>query len=141
MTSTIQNAINARSSAGGGTVYFPAGVYKIGNNIALQSGVTLYLATGAVLRGSTNLADYVWDSGSPPSQGPQNFVINGNVSNVAFKGRGMIDANSTILVGGSKDGFGITRKGIIESGESGSSRPNGLVIQEHHGQGRNHMDR
>lgn len=129
MTSTIQNSIDDRSAAGGGTVYFPAGIYKIGNNIALKSNVTLYLAAGAVLRGSTNRDDYTWYSGSPPNQGPQNFVINGNVSNVAFKGRGMIDANSTILVGGSGDGFGTYRKGIIASGQSGASRPSNIVIQ------------
>ncbi len=131
MTTTIQNAINDANTAGSGTVYFPAGVYQF-SNISLKSGVTLYLAPGAVLRGSSNRTDYIWNAttgGAEPSQGQQNIVINGNISNVAIKGRGMIDANSTILVGGSMDGFGTYRKGIIHSGKSGSSRPNGIVLE------------
>ena len=127
LTSTIQTAINDRSSAGGGTVYFPPGVYKISHNIALKSNVTLYMAAGAVLRGSSNSNDYTWSS-SGSQQGACNFVINGNVSNVALKGRGMIDANSTVLeVSGDS---GPHRKGIISSSQSGSSRPNGIVIQD-----------
>jgi polygalacturonase len=133
LNSTIQNAINAVSSAGGGTVYFPAGVYEISNNIQMKSNVTMYLAAGAFIRGSSNRNDYTWNSGNPPSQGPQNFIITGAVNNVAFTGRGVIDANSTVLVtpansGGSVDGFGNYRKGIIHSTASGSSRPNGLTL-------------
>ncbi len=127
MTTTIQNAINDRSSAGGGTIYFTPGVYKISHNIALKSNVTLYLAAGAVLWGSSNSNDYTWST-SGSQQGACNFVINGNVSNVAFKGRGMIDANSTVLeVSGDS---GPHRKGIISSSQSGSSRPYGIVIQD-----------
>ncbi len=33
LNTTIQNAINTVSSNGGGTLYFPAGVYEISNNI------------------------------------------------------------------------------------------------------------
>lgn len=142
LNSTIQNAINLTSSSGGGTLYFPAGVYKISNNIQMKSNVTIYLAPGAFIRGSSNRNDYAWydgpnDSRTPagdPNQGPQNFVIPGGVNNVAFKGRGTIDANSTVLVtpanaGGSVDGFGGYRKGIINSNkENGGSGPNGITI-------------
>lgn len=127
MTTTIQNAINDRSSAGGGTIYFTPGVYKISHNIALKSNVTLYLAAGAVLWGSSNSADYTWST-TGSQQGACNFVINGNVSNVAFKGRGMIDANSTVLE--TSGDSGPHRKGIISSSQSGSSLPNGIVIQD-----------
>ena len=57
MTTTIQTAINDRSSASGGTVYFPTGVYKISHNFLIKANVTLYLAAGAVLRGSSNSLD------------------------------------------------------------------------------------
>ena len=127
MTTTIQNAINDRSSAGGGTVYFTPGVYKISHNIALKSNVTLYLAAGAVLWGSSNSADYTWST-SGSQQGACNFVINGNVSNAAFKGRGMIDANSTVLE--TSGDSGPHRKGIISSSQSGTSLPNNILIQD-----------
>jgi polygalacturonase len=137
MTSTIQNAINGVSGSGGGTVYFPTGVYQF-STISMKSNVTLYLEEGAVLRGSSNRADYVWDTSSTvngnPSQGQQNILIFGKVTNVAIKGRGMIDANSTSLAspsktGGTLDGFGGYRKGIIASGQSGSDRPDGITLE------------
>ncbi len=127
MTTTIQTAINDRSTAGGGTVYFPAGVYKISHNILIKANVTLYLAAGAVLRGSSNSADYTWST-TGSQQGACNFVMDGNSDNVAIRGRGMIDANSTVLE--TSGDSGPHRKGIISSSQSGSSRPNGIVIQD-----------
>lgn len=139
LNTTIQNAINSVSASGGGTLYFPAGVYKISNNIKLASNITIYLAPGAFIRGSSNRDDYTWNTSGTlkngePQQGPQNFVINGAVNNVAFTGRGVIDANSTVLVkaideGGPIDGFANYRKGIIaSSADSNNNRPNGLKI-------------
>ena len=139
LNTTIQNAINTISSAGGGTIYFPAGVYEISNNIQLKSNITIYLAPGAFIHGSSNRNDYTWDTSGTlqngqPEQGPQNFLITGAVNNVAFTGRGVIDANSTVLVtpattGGTIDGFGNYRKGIIQSGaDSSGNRPSGLKI-------------
>ncbi len=139
LNQTIQNAIDKVSSSGGGTLYFPAGVYKISNNIKLASNITVYLAPGAFLHGSSDRNDYTWNTGGTlqngqPEQGPQNFLISGAVKNVAFTGRGVIDANSTVLVtpassGGAINGFGNYRKGIIESSaDSNGSRPDGLRI-------------
>ncbi len=139
LNNIIQNAIDTISAAGGGTIYFPAGVYEISNNIQLKSNITIYLAAGAFLHGSSNRDDYTWNTNGPmqngqPEQGPQNFVITGAVNNVAFTGRGEIDANSTVLVtpatpGGTIDGFGNYRKGIIgSSADSNGNRPNGLKI-------------
>jgi polygalacturonase len=139
LNTTIQTAINNVSASGGGTLYFPAGVYEISNNIQLASNITIYLAPGAFIHGSSNRDDYTWNtSGSiqngQPEQGPQNFLITGAVNNVAFTGRGVIDANSTVLVtpsttGGAINGFGNYRKGIIESSaDSNGNRPNGLKI-------------
>ncbi|WP_260735508.1 RICIN domain-containing protein [Tunturiibacter lichenicola] len=139
LNTTIQTAINNVSASGGGTLYFPAGVYEISNNIQLASNITIYLAPGAFIHGSSNRNDYTWNTSGTiqngqPEQGPQNFLITGAVNNVAFTGRGVIDANSTVLVtpattGGTIDGFGNYRKGIIESSaDSSGNRPNGLKI-------------
>jgi hypothetical protein len=56
-TAALQKAIDTASAAGGGTVYFPAGRYLSGT-LVLKSNVTLHLDNGAVLLGSTELADY-----------------------------------------------------------------------------------
>jgi polygalacturonase len=138
LNSTIQTAINNISTAGG-TLYFPAGVYEISNNIMLASNITIYLALGAFLHGSSNINDYIWNTSGTlqngiAEQGPQNFIIPGGVNNVAFTGRGVIDANSTILVtplnsGGPINGFANHRKGIIASNiANGLSQPNGITI-------------
>ena len=114
-------------------------MYKISNHIQLASKITLYLAPGAFLHGSSDRNDYTWNTGGTlqngqPEQGPQNFIISGAVKNVAFTGRGVIDANSTVLVtpassGGAINGFGNYRKGIIESSaDSKGNRPDGLRI-------------
>jgi polygalacturonase len=137
MTTTIQNAIDGASGSGGGTVYFPTGVYQF-STITMKSNVTLYLAEGAVLRGSSKRADYTWNSSTlvngNPQQGQQNILIVGKVTNVAIRGRGMIDANSTSLAapattGGALDGFGGYRKGIIASSQIGSDRPDGITVE------------
>jgi hypothetical protein len=53
----IQAAIDAAHAAGGGIVHVPAGTYHSGT-IELFSGVTLDLAKGAVIKGTTDLAQY-----------------------------------------------------------------------------------
>ena len=40
-SAAIQAAVNAANTAGGGVVYFPPGVYRIGTRIELKSGVSL----------------------------------------------------------------------------------------------------
>ena len=56
-TRAIQKAIDACAAAGGGMIVVPAGVFVSGS-IWLKPGVGLELRRGAVLRGSTDLADY-----------------------------------------------------------------------------------
>lgn len=56
-TEGIQQAIDRVSAAGGGRVTVPAGVFRTGA-ITLKQGVEFHLAEGAVLLGSTDLADY-----------------------------------------------------------------------------------
>lgn len=65
-TNAIQDAINAVGTSGGGTVYFPAGVYKITDTLFVRySGVTLIGES----EGSTTIAantDFVGTGGSIP---------------------------------------------------------------------------
>ena len=56
-TVAIQTAIDRAESSGRGIVEIPAGTFLSGS-IFLKRGVELWLAEGAVLLGSTNIADY-----------------------------------------------------------------------------------
>lgn len=56
-TTSIQKAIDACSQLGGGTVYLPPGTFLSGT-IYFKTGVTLRLAAGCTLLGSTDLKDY-----------------------------------------------------------------------------------
>jgi hypothetical protein len=62
-TAALQRAIDAVAALpGGGTVLVPEGLFLSGT-LRLKSHVTLYLAAGAVLRGSNDPADYPKDPG------------------------------------------------------------------------------
>lgn len=56
-TKHIQTAIDQMAAKGGGTLVVPKGIFLSGA-IFLKPGVNLHLDEGAVLKGSTNLADY-----------------------------------------------------------------------------------
>ncbi|MEZ6097660.1 MAG: glycosyl hydrolase family 28 protein [Pirellulaceae bacterium] len=94
-TAGIQKAIDQVSTAGGGRVTVPHGIFKSGS-LFLKRGVELHLAEGAVLLGSTELSDYPkretrieghfepWTSA----------LINGqDLDQVTITGRGTLDGN------------------------------------------------
>ena len=56
-TAAIQKAIDSLAANGGGTLVIPKGEFLSGA-IYLKPGVNLHLDQGAVLKGSTNIADY-----------------------------------------------------------------------------------
>lgn len=56
-TLAIQSAIDKCADAGGGTLLIPAGTFLSGA-LFLKPGVNLHLDKGAVLQGSTDIADY-----------------------------------------------------------------------------------
>ena len=66
-TAAVQAALDACAAAGGGRVVADAGTYRIGT-IWLRDNVELYLSRGAVLKASTDLADY-----NRADAYPQNF--------------------------------------------------------------------
>jgi polygalacturonase len=93
-TEPIQQAIDRCAADGGGTVYFPPGVFLSGT-IYLKSNVTLRLAAGCTLLGSTDLKDF-------PSTVPalrsytdnytdKSLIYGEKLQNVAIVGRGVID--------------------------------------------------
>lgn len=96
-TTTIQAAIDAAFASGGGMVFFPTGRFLSGT-VTLKSRVTLHLSPGAVLLGSTSIADY------PAKDFPaRDLDIGGykiwallyaeGAEQIAIEGDGVIDGN------------------------------------------------
>jgi len=93
-TVPIQKAIDACAAAGGGTVLLAGGKFLSGT-IHLRSHVTLEIAAGATLLGSTNIADY------PPTipairsytdtYVKQSLLYGENLENIGLVGAGTID--------------------------------------------------
>ena len=93
-TATWQAAIDAAAAAGGGKVTVTPGVHKVGT-IYLKSGVTLELAKGAVLLGSSEAADYPnVDIEFVELREPwQALIVADGQRDVAIVGEGTIDGN------------------------------------------------
>jgi polygalacturonase len=97
----INKAIDAAAAAGGGTVYFPTGVYLSGT-IRLESNVTLQLERGATIEASPDAAQY--DAAEPNAFDKyqdfghshwHNSLIRGeNLHNVAITGGGLISGKA-----------------------------------------------
>jgi hypothetical protein len=101
VTSKVQSAINAASGATQNILYFPPGRYKVGE-LSLKSNMTLYLAGGAMLDGSTSTSDYA--AAGPDVESTTHGLIHlNNVSNTNILGRGVIDAEGTVITAGSND--------------------------------------
>jgi polygalacturonase len=93
-TAAIQKAIEAASAAGGGTVLVPNGVYVCGT-IQLRDNVTLHLAEGATLLGSTEPEDY----GSADSKRvPLALVLAQKARKIAVTGRGTINGRGASFI-------------------------------------------
>ena len=104
-TIAIQRALDAAGAAGGGRVTLPPGVYLSGA-LWLRSGVDLHLEKGAVLKGSTDRADYNADDAFPENFHSEaeewsgaHLVIGLRVGNVAITGEGTIDGSGSAFFG------------------------------------------
>lgn len=85
-THSIQKAVDTAHAGGGGIVLFPPGRYLTGA-FAIKSRVTLELAPGATLLGSTDPADY-----PPPSRKACFALIQAaDAVDIAITGSGAID--------------------------------------------------
>ncbi|MBI4979469.1 MAG: right-handed parallel beta-helix repeat-containing protein, partial [Spirochaetes bacterium] len=83
-TAAIQKAVDACADAGGGEVFFPKGVFLSGS-IILKSGVILFISPDAVMRGSTNIADYT-----------KGALINAeDIEKTGIEGGGIIDGQGS----------------------------------------------
>jgi polygalacturonase len=97
-TRALQDAIDAKARAGGGTVRIAAGRYVTGA-LTLRDDITLELEAGAVLLGSEDPADYPpiearWEGRHQITHAP---LIGGTgLRNVALTGRGTIDGRGAV---------------------------------------------
>jgi hypothetical protein len=101
-TSAIQSAIDARASEGGGVVFLPPGVFLSGT-LTLRSKVTLHVSEGAVLRGSTRLADYPVNPPKVPTYTSnyteRSLILAENAERTSIEGRGVIDGQGAAFKG------------------------------------------
>src|SRR6185369_13522916 len=102
VTSKVQAAIDAASGSTRNILYVLPGRYKTGE-LWLKSNMTLYLAAGAILDGSTSTADYT-GTGAPAVEDTSHGVVHLNkVSNTKILGRGVIDGNGSKIRGTDND--------------------------------------
>lgn len=98
-TEAIQQAIDACAQSGGGKVVFPRGQYLSGT-IVIKDNVTLCFEKGALLLGSTNLADY--KNVDPFTEGlgidvGWALVVAVDAKNIGIEGEGAIDGQGSAL--------------------------------------------
>jgi len=91
-TSAINQAIAACAKAGGGTVHVPVGEFRSGT-VVLLSNVNLHLDSGAVLKGSDDLGDYVKEG-----EILYGLILARKAENVAITGHGILDGNGTYFM-------------------------------------------
>jgi polygalacturonase len=97
-TSAIRKAIDACSSAGGGRVVIPMGIYLTGA-IHLQSNVNLHLVKGATLLFTTDPGAYLpvvftrWEGIECMNYSP--FIYAFNQKNIAVTGEGTLDGGAS----------------------------------------------
>jgi len=93
VTSKFQSAIDAASGATQSILYVPPGKYKVGE-LWLKSNMTMYLACGAILYGSSSTGDFNTGSGGINIEGMQHSLIRMyQIKNTKILGRGVLDAN------------------------------------------------
>lgn len=97
-TNAIQLAINACAAGGGGMVFIPPGRFVSGS-ITLSGNITLHLASGAFLLGSTRLEDYpVDDSDWSVESNRAGLISVRNAEHVTIEGHGVIDGRGIAFV-------------------------------------------
>lgn len=109
-TANLQRALD-EASATGRTLVFPRGVYRTGT-LRIGSNTHLYLADGAIIKGSDNRDDYPTDGDRPEADHVRNkehYTDNGewmtfsrlilvdSAENVSIRGRGIIDGSGAVL--------------------------------------------
>ena len=107
----INDAIDAASEAGGGTVFFPAGVYA-SYSIRLKSNISVYISQGATILAAAPSGDTGYDAPEPNMWGDslryQDFG-HSHWHNSLMWGENL--ENISIFGPGTIDGKGLTREG------------------------------
>ncbi len=105
----IRKAVEAAAAAGGGTVYFPPGVYLTGS-VQLRSNVTLQLERGAILEASGDAAAY-------DAPEPNAFT--------QFQDFGHSHWHNSLIWGEGLENIAIVGGGLISGKGLGRGNPNG----------------
>jgi polygalacturonase len=99
MTSKIQSAINSASTSTQNVLYFPPGKYLSGE-LWMKSNVTMYLACGAEIYGSSNTGDFNTGAGGINIEGAQHALLRMyQIQNAKILGRGVLDSNGHYIRG------------------------------------------
>ena len=96
-TAAIQKAIDACAAAGGGTVTLQGGSFLSGT-IVLKSHVTLHLAGGARLIGSSRISDYT-ASDITLKNIAWALILAEKAENIGIRGPGMIECSGASFIG------------------------------------------
>lgn len=107
-TESINTAIGAASMAGGGTVYFPAGIYA-SYSIRLQSHISLYLEQGATILAAAPEGETGYDAPEPAANDRFQDFGHSHWHNSLIWGENLEDI--AILGPGTIYGKGLTREG------------------------------
>lgn len=92
-TATIQRAIHAAHTAGGGSVIISPGTYRTGT-LELLSDVTLVIQPGATLLGSETLADYKpLQAGHNQDRTRYHLIVAHDAQRISITGGGTIDGS------------------------------------------------
>jgi len=99
-THAVQSAIDSCSAHGGGTVYFPSGIYLCGS-LHLRSNIALYLDHGSVIRMSKDNADFdPYEKLDFKTAGDKEtsffhyaLICGEDLEHIAILGTGIIDGN------------------------------------------------
>ena len=101
-TGAIQTLLDECAASGGGTVYFPQGVYVTGT-LRVGSATTVYLAPGAVIRSSDNPDDLPVDPGRAEegingrTSSFSRLIIFDNATGAALCGYGALDGRGHVI--------------------------------------------
>jgi len=124
-TTKIQSAIDAASGATQNILYFPPGKYLVGE-LWLKSNMTLYLAGGALLYGSSNVNDF--NTGSPGvdiEDCTHGMIRMYQIKNTQILGRGVIDANG-LAIRAQND----TKVNLLKIEESSNILVDGILVRD-----------
>ena len=125
-TQAVQRTIDEVHEAGGGTVWVPPGLFRVGG-LELRSHVTLYLDAGSVLQGSASLEDYPFHPGPPPEADAngRHLIFAADSDNVTICGPGTIDGEGPAFWEPNVDHPPVAPEDAWKDGATGYLRPKG----------------